>query len=44
MDVKRAVVAVIVGQFRTEILDLVPPVVCVLAVNQAPAHSRPTDR
>jgi ubiquinone/menaquinone biosynthesis C-methylase UbiE len=31
-------------QTRTEILDLDPPVVCVLAVNQAPAHGRLTDR
>jgi ubiquinone/menaquinone biosynthesis C-methylase UbiE len=30
-------------QMRTEILDLDPPVVCVLAVNPAPAHGRPPD-
>ena len=31
-------------QTRTEILDLDPPVVCVLTVNQAPAHGRLPDR
>jgi SAM-dependent methyltransferase len=31
-------------QTRTEILDLDPPVVCVLAVIQAPAHGRLRDR
>lgn len=30
-------------QTRTEILDLAPPVVCVLAVNQPPAHAQPPD-
>ena len=30
-------------QMRTELLDLDPPVVCVLAVSQAPAHGRLPD-
>jgi uncharacterized membrane protein YdjX (TVP38/TMEM64 family)/SAM-dependent methyltransferase len=42
-DVRDLLTAAGFSQTRTEILDLDPPVVCVLAINRAPSHGRPAD-